>query len=413
MSDEESIHIAHLSSQPLVYKMKNNVYQTVEFLDLENERNCLKRVLLKSKLRLRFKMGFASSKTLLDFVTLGCKVVHITGHGQGRGLLLENVGEAHLINREGLKEIFMCTKKTIDLVFIAACKSEKVGEEFVKAGVRHVIATNEVVRDDCACRFMEQFYLALLTKRTVKEAFKSAVVSVATMPLLESKREAKKFVLLPDAGNHDVQIFQNVKKGSPEDLSLQVENKIKTSYNKLKKEAVLMWWHLMKLIVSEKCSVINLYGESGIGKTALVENIALYLAEREFFEAGVFFINFNTEFEGKKVVELPELVAYIAKVMRKDGEECKGIKDLNKLISYLKSIEQKYKKILMIFDGVDNQKGVTTLKNVKSLVEFITNCSKTKALITSRHEVISNHPPANWRYFKLSRTSQQWFYKTY
>ena len=77
------------------------------------------------------------------------RILHISCHGlevlesKESCLLLEkesseNAGEGILVGSKKIQNL-MKTMPKLDLVFLAACHSEKIGEVFVNSGARHVI----------------------------------------------------------------------------------------------------------------------------------------------------------------------------------------------------------------------------------------------------------------------------------
>ena len=67
------------------------------------------------------------------------------------------------------------------MVVVAACKSEFVGEIFLKCGAKHVICikTGETVLDSAAITFTETFYANIFGDISVCEAFERAKASVS------------------------------------------------------------------------------------------------------------------------------------------------------------------------------------------------------------------------------------------
>lgn len=66
----------------------------------------------------------------------------------------------------------------LDVVFVAACDSEDIGEIFHKNGAKHVICvrTGRFVLDEAAIMFTKQFYIELFSKKSdVCTAFRKAV----------------------------------------------------------------------------------------------------------------------------------------------------------------------------------------------------------------------------------------------
>lgn len=122
------------------------------------------------------------------------KVLHISCHGirnneetigldykayknDGDFLLLEREnGEGELVSAKQLKKLIRLYSVQLDLVFVAACKSEFVGRIFQNAGVKHVICVREgaEVLDKAVLTFTRKFYKNMLGGTLICEAFKKA-----------------------------------------------------------------------------------------------------------------------------------------------------------------------------------------------------------------------------------------------
>jgi len=127
----------------------------------------------------------ASVKSLRSLLTLsGAAILHFGGHGASDGSLLferHNFdGRAHPVNHYDLGTLFQAGPKdepTV-LAFVSTCDSEQSGQAFVKAGVPHVVCISGRVRDDLAAHFTYQFYLALLSGKSVGDSFHIANESI-------------------------------------------------------------------------------------------------------------------------------------------------------------------------------------------------------------------------------------------
>ena len=76
-------------------------------------------------------------------------------------MLFETIdGAAELASAYKLRELVQNQQKKLNLVVVAACKSESVGEIFLKCGARHVVCvkTGMKVLDNAAITFTGAFY---------------------------------------------------------------------------------------------------------------------------------------------------------------------------------------------------------------------------------------------------------------
>lgn len=68
-------------------------------------------------------------------------------------------------------------KNKIDLIFLAACDSQIIGEVFQSAGVEHIVCIQDkrYVLDDVAIKFTQTFYREVFTGEPICEAFERAM----------------------------------------------------------------------------------------------------------------------------------------------------------------------------------------------------------------------------------------------
>lgn len=163
--------------------------------------------------------------------TPGCRIIHFTGHGTPGAVTFEDTaGAMYLLNARGLRELFAVGDgaQGVEFVFVSACHSQDVGLAFVAAGVPHVVAvkTDDEVLDKASLEFAKQFYTALLSGKSVSQAFEVARTAVKWDPDITNKAvEADKFLLL-GSGSHDTaRIFSNVPRGDMVDMSRPIKNK--------------------------------------------------------------------------------------------------------------------------------------------------------------------------------------------
>jgi len=283
--------IVYLWANPLVREF-NNTLHPITHLNVTDEKKCFRIALEESQKKLKYKIDSATSDSLSHIALTGCKVLHFTGHGAKGGLYFEaENGLAHFIAPKFLKDLIMGGKDEckIQLVFVAACNSINVGKAFVNAGIPHVVASTEEIEDTCTKKFMQHFYLALLSSRTVSEAFKHAVNLVRAMPdpadHVKSTDEAAKFILLPPRGDHDKRIFQQTSEGNLTDMSPKLNGRINQTHRELTSRGSYQY-KLMNVLNrrnNNNYKVVNIHGPKGIGKTVLAENIASYFYERSSF----------------------------------------------------------------------------------------------------------------------------------
>jgi len=131
-------------------------------------------------------------------LTLGTTVLHYVGHGSLGYLPFENdSGSVHGINMEKLRILATgITGRTLKLVFLNACGTLEAGRVFESLGVGSVVCIGTesspenpdkgekdggMVEDEVAQKFSSEFYLALSSRKTVREAFNIGLASVRAM----------------------------------------------------------------------------------------------------------------------------------------------------------------------------------------------------------------------------------------
>lgn len=207
--------IAVLFSAPLVYKDVYGRLCPIDTLDFELERELLWQVFKEASREIDLAFDCATMNRLQANMTVGCTCLHFSGHGHPSHLTFED-GKGGMqwlavdILRELISRNAQDESAPFQFVFVSACHSLLAGETFVRAGVPHVVCCQQEsqLMDSAALAFTRAFYLALAIGRTVKDSFeigRQAVACSPSVPLPDV--EMKKFVLLPEDGDHDYPVF--------------------------------------------------------------------------------------------------------------------------------------------------------------------------------------------------------------
>ena len=215
-------HLAYLHSWPLMGSTSPlSPPAPIPHLDFDAERDLLLSSLSSSCRSLRLFVSHATTQQLLRVMTVGCRALHYSGHGMAGGCLAfeSDGGDMHAVDVQALHQMMTAGRRrgeaepAVQLVFVSACHSESTADAFIQAGVRHVIAVraDQQVHDVAAKTFMSIFYYSLFRGRTVRESYEKAKVSVMAGVMSGGGGvgglEDKKFLLLPEDGDHDVVIF--------------------------------------------------------------------------------------------------------------------------------------------------------------------------------------------------------------
>lgn len=113
-------------------------------------------------------------------------IVHFTGHGKKEGILLEGeTGFPELVKTEALARFFELFKDTVECVLLSSCYS-KPQANAIHRHISYVIGMKKEIHDNSAIKFSVGFYDALLSGRSVEDAFKLGRTTIDMHDLPES-----------------------------------------------------------------------------------------------------------------------------------------------------------------------------------------------------------------------------------
>ena len=218
------------------------------------------------------------------------RVLHFTGYGNATHVLAFEDDEGYLddsFELDSLKELVEAAKPPLDLVVVNSYHSGRIGKAFVDAGVPHVVCCHhpEIFRDKAANSFLKNFYRALATNKSLKQAFDHAQESVRVE---EITKDVKRYVLLPrmddDDPFHDVPIFfcKKVPEKSLDEFSetLLLEEARKT-LPKLPKYFIGREVDMCRVLDSLRAEkIIRIGGTKGMGKSSLAAAVCRYVQKR-------------------------------------------------------------------------------------------------------------------------------------
>jgi hypothetical protein len=304
-----------LFSAPLAWRDKSNRLHPLERLDYASERDALSAVFKEVRRDVSLCFDFATTDSMRTALSCGCRALHFSGHGHPQSLNFED-GRAGLqvVTTERLKKLLMAgssdNQLALDFVFVAACYSKQTGEVFIECGVKHVVAVkvDAMIQDSAAKAFTRAFYVALLSGKTVQQAFDIAREALKASPYVpDSVLEGEKFVLLPEPKErepplHDEAIFtgrpipswpsvgqcvygtQSAVGMSPELADHVQLSSCLARYPPpppLDYEGREVDMHrCITSIIAPTRRLVTLAGEEGLGKSALAAAVCCYLADR-------------------------------------------------------------------------------------------------------------------------------------
>jgi WD40 repeat protein len=107
-------------------------------------------------------------------------IFHYGGHAESYSLLLESAsGGKATAHSEGLVA-FLAKQKSLRLVFLNGCSSQKQSEELVAAGLPAVIGTSQSINDTIATGLATRFYKGMAAGMTIERAWTDAVDQTRT-----------------------------------------------------------------------------------------------------------------------------------------------------------------------------------------------------------------------------------------
>ena len=380
-------HLAYLHSWPLMGSTSPlSPPAPIPHLDFDAERDLLLQSLSSSCRSLRLFISHATTQQLLRVMTVGCRALHYSGHGMAGGCLAfeSDGGDMHAVDVQALHQMMTAGRRrdeaepAVQLVFVSACHSESTADAFIQAGVRHVIAVraDQQVHDVAAKTFMSIFYYSLFRGRTVRESYEKAKVSVMAGVMSGGGGvgglEDKKFLLLPEDGEHDVVIFGgDVMDGSWVNVSEE-----ETHHNLSALPQAFLgrnpeMQQIVDNLVRKKRRLMTLIGSVGVGKSALAIAAATYMCKRHAFD-------------GVYLVDVTQLVKRPSATLATLCSEAMGLPSIiNSNALFCAHI--KNEKLLFVFDEAELAYPYepTSQRNLATFLTQLLSLSSSRALLTA------------------------------
>uniref|UniRef100_M4BK15 FHA domain-containing protein n=1 Tax=Hyaloperonospora arabidopsidis (strain Emoy2) TaxID=559515 RepID=M4BK15_HYAAE len=356
---------------------------------------------------------FANTDTFRAMITLGCRALHFSGHGDENHLYFEDgMGLVHPIPHKGLQELFLAggagDESTLRLVFVSACSSAPLADAFVSCGIPHVIGvrSNQKIEDYAAIEFTRAFYLALATGKSVGASFTIAQQSVAKSPNIRGPLAvADKFVLYPEDGDHSEVIFPLVaveatssvhlepikSKRYPtlwfDDMPAKCQGFCCRSIEVYKISLALM------MTQSRITRLVTICGEEGVGKTAVAHAVANYVGPRITSEGGVCVFSVARLAQD----EMDELVGMVRRNINIANGRCRVLNRLETMVTdHIKQhkarLEFSSQQMLMVIDGCDYllRSDARRDRFRAFLSEILTNNGLLKIVLTARTSICTD-----------------------
>ena len=149
------VRLAYVFATPFVYGRRDGTTSAVPSIDAAQELVLVRSALRSAGRRVRFVAEVATAQRIRRLMTLGCDLLHYSGHGVSEGLALEadKGADVHVVSRDALCALIGAGGEVrTRLVFVSACHSEPAGRAFVRAGVRHVVCVKHDAKvSDASC----------------------------------------------------------------------------------------------------------------------------------------------------------------------------------------------------------------------------------------------------------------------
>jgi hypothetical protein len=263
---------------------------------------------------------------------------------------------------ENLSKLIINTQciSSIKVVIVLSCKSQRMGEVFHNAGISHVVCVKreEKIDDKFCAEFTYAFYFHLFggdsncKKNTICNAYKNTIDKLEIFS--EKKSEVENLILLV---NHEkgkckdkcIELKHTSQGAS--DVSNRVQIKSLPDQPNLEGrfgDCAAIW----NILLAKR--LVWIYGISGIGKSALVKQLAHILYDRDVFKDGILYISLKDCSLFEQMIDkfyITILESLTSKKTKKEVEkyyDYKHYEKRNSCLSMMLNLE-----ILMIFDDCD------------------------------------------------------------
>ncbi|MEM7134442.1 MAG: tetratricopeptide repeat protein, partial [Chloroflexota bacterium] len=300
------------------------------------------------------------------------------------------------------------------LAILSACHSASLLPAMSMLGIEHVIAIDatESVLESAAVTFYRRFYETLLTGGTIQGGYvagRNAVLTSEELSFLsptDQSAEARKFLLLPEASNHDLSLAAAPHANAAEQ-AVQVDGLPAPAQIQLNHERPVFFVgrqgdmrSLIERLQREQAAMV--VGVSGVGKTALAKETAHWLVARGQVHADrAFFIPLGHALSSAQVRQAIALALNLVddpSLIEPAGAASDDELPANDLLA-----RRLPPKTLLILDEAENAIAQGT-KAVRDLLEILVQSpARPLLIVTSQNDVGSRRLPA----MRLSRLTHR------
>ncbi len=276
--------------------------------ELDGIRKALRPAELGGLIQVVFDPNAGINNILDTFATYRDQIAifHYAGHAEDYRLILENVAEDRneYAHREGLAK-FLGNQKGLNLVFLNGCSTRDHALKINHAGIPAVIATSHQIHDLVATQFAVRFYTALAGGATLNRAWNDATsetimfrgpeyrnhyqgdISAAPDRFpwelhIKDGAEDEKDWSLPEAADDPLWGLPKLPKMDLPVKPFRYLQRFGRSHAEVFSGRSIfireLYDHIMDL---SGASIILLYGQSGVGKSSLIESGVMPRLEQE------------------------------------------------------------------------------------------------------------------------------------
>jgi len=263
---------------PLAFVDEFGDVRRVTKIDMHFERETISKALEDSNVSVDFQI--ATDDRFGAFLAKGLgRAIHFSCHGHPNYLAFEDGwGQVQFLKASVLKHWIACGGSQLQFVFVSACNSYSIGTEFAEAGIPHVVCCHKettMLDSGAAVRFTKALYQALAWGKTLRQAFDLACQGLKVYSCYDSQQ----FCLLPEDGDHDVQIFSRELLDSSFHMTPSSDFPDLPSPTDFFVRDDLEMYRTIQAIKNTR--VVRIKGPKGIGKSTLVKECCTYLRDRQ------------------------------------------------------------------------------------------------------------------------------------
>ncbi len=197
-------------STPLTsFDRETGFHRPLPLLDSDHESFVIQQTLSQAVIgKIDAEVRIATLDRFTDFFKHSeAHMLHISCSGPMDRLTLENgYGTVQTLSNDEMKRLLVHMKGNLRVVFVSSRRAISIGQELIDAGAPHVVCceVDHRFRDPIGIDFVQNFYRALVLKKTLKSAFQIARSTAGSSTQSRIVRRVHdRFQLLPDRAEND------------------------------------------------------------------------------------------------------------------------------------------------------------------------------------------------------------------